>query len=174
MRKIILSLLFGLFCLSAFAQKNEKTNLLKWSETQPDTHFVQLEKGKTFYQDVNKNGSKTILFVHGGTIPSWSFDPIFNALKQNKKLRLIRYDMYGRGLTSSPKAVYERKFYLKQLEELIDHLNITKIDTLIGVSFGASLSTLFTLKHPEKISKTLYVSPAVNWLGNHGLSLIHI
>lgn len=126
---------------------------------------VELSNGVTAYEDLNKSEDKIVVFLHGGTIPSWCYDHVFKELKSSKN-RLIRYDMFGRGESDAPCKTYDKAFYLKQFEEFLDALGVDKIDTLVGASFGASVGTLFSLKHPARVKKIAYISPALNWMAN--------
>jgi len=129
---------------------------------------INLPSGKTAYEEINPSSSKTVICLHGGTIPSWSFDAVFQKLGQ-EGVRAIRYDMYGRGESSSPSGLYDRHFYHNQLNELITALKIPTIDTLVGSSFGGALSIYFASQQPDTVKKIALISPAINWQENNKL-----
>lgn len=123
---------------------------------------VELSEGRTAYTVWNPEAPKTVLFLHGGTLPSWTYDDIIEKTK-DLDCRLITYDMYGRGESEAPLKNYDMAFYVQQLTELLNTLNVTNIDLLIGSSFGAAVSTYYTLKYSDRVKEMLFVSPAVNW-----------
>ncbi len=143
----------------------------KTLEVKINMEKVKLLQGVTAYEDLNKEFLKVVVFLHGGTIPSWCYDHVFKKL-QGKNFRLIRYDMYGRGESDSPNLKYNRITYLQQLENFLENLKINKVHAIVGCSFGASLGTLFSLKNPRAVKKIIYISPAINWVNNIKLARI--
>lgn len=133
--------------------------------------IASLHSGETAYEYINKQHQKTVVCLHGGTIPCWSFDAIVEKLCEID-CNIVRYDMYGRGESQSPEGAYDRAFYLTQLVELIQFLKIETIDTLVGSSFGGALALHFACKAPERARKIALISPAINWSRNN--KLIHL
>ena len=63
--------------------------------------FIDLSVGKTHYELVGPETGRTVVLLHGGTIPMWTWDRQVPALVE-AGFRVLRYDMCGRGYSDSP------------------------------------------------------------------------
>src|SRR6187402_1206987 len=57
--------------------------------------FLQLPDGVTHYELGNPTRDRTVVLVHGFSVPYFIFDPTFHFLTQNG-FRVLRYDLFGR------------------------------------------------------------------------------
>lgn len=120
--------------------------------------YIKLSDGITHYQLAGPDTGKTIVLVHGFSVPYYMWDSTYYKLIKNG-YRVLRYDLYGRGFSDRPDASYDQEFYFKQLSELIRALHIKTPFTLAGVSFGGRLATDYTIKYPQNIDRLILIDP---------------
>jgi pimeloyl-ACP methyl ester carboxylesterase len=121
--------------------------------------FARLSAGHTYYEVAGADGAQTVLLVHGTTIPSFVWDHNFQVLAQTG-LRVVRYDLYGRGLSDRPHARYDPNFFVKQLDELLAGVAPGGPVDLVGFSLGGIVVSEFTRRHPNRVRKVVLISPA--------------
>jgi pimeloyl-ACP methyl ester carboxylesterase len=87
------------------------------------------------------------------------WDPTFDALVASGH-RVLRYDLYGRGLSDRPDVRYDADLYDRQLEQLLDALGIQAPIDVAGVSMGGPIAVGFAVRHPERAHTVTLVDPA--------------
>jgi pimeloyl-ACP methyl ester carboxylesterase len=120
--------------------------------------FVQLPEGFVHYEIGGPENAKFIVLIHGFSIPYYVWDPIFEDLKA-RGFRVLRYDLFGRGYSDRPKAKYERKFFVQQLDKLLKALEIMEPVNLVGLSIGAAVASGFTTVCPARVNKLVCIAP---------------
>jgi pimeloyl-ACP methyl ester carboxylesterase len=120
--------------------------------------YVQLEEGKVRYDLVGSDTTETIVLVHGFSVPSYVWGPTFNAIS-DAGFRVLRFDMFGRGLSDRPRVRYDRDFYVHHVGELLDSLRITQPVTLVGLSMGGAVVAAFAAEHPERVNDVVLIDP---------------
>jgi pimeloyl-ACP methyl ester carboxylesterase len=121
--------------------------------------FVQLADGVTHYELSNNTRDRTVVLVHGFSVPYFIFDPTFHFLTQHG-FRVLRYDLFGRGFSDRPDANYNIDLFVKQLANLLDTLRLTRPVTLLGLSMGGPISAAFTARYPQRVEKLILIDPA--------------
>jgi len=101
---------------------------------------------------------RPFLILHGWGSKSDNWQKVGELLSTRGK-RVIIPDLPGFGTSDKPKTAWSLDDYCDFIEEFIRNLNLEKI-SLLGHSFGGSLSIKCSLKFPGKIEKLLLVSPA--------------
>lgn len=94
--------------------------------------FVTLSRGMTHYDVAGPDSGRVVVLLHGFSVPYYIWDPTSAALAE-AGYRVLRYDMYGRGLSDRPDADYTLAFYDAQLMELLDSLRIESPVDIAGV-----------------------------------------
>ncbi|RZT08890.1 Pimeloyl-ACP methyl ester carboxylesterase [Duganella sp. CF402] len=121
--------------------------------------FATLGDGVTYYEAAGRQNGRVAVLVHGFSVPSYIWDPTFAALR-DAGYRVIRYDLFGRGLSDRPDAAYDGAFYDRQLDDLLKALKVEgKID-LFGLSFGGYVSAHYASTHPQRIRTLNLVDPS--------------
>jgi len=120
--------------------------------------FITLSDGIVHYE-LAGNGRHTVVLVCGFSVPSYIWDPTFEALTR-AGFRVLRYDLYGRGFSDRPKVVYDEKLFDRQLFELLSMLKIEYPSDLVGLSMGGPIVLVFADRHPELVRKLVLISPA--------------
>ncbi len=121
--------------------------------------FIKLSQGYTYYEFENREADTVLVMVHGFSVPCYIWDSTFYAAKA-RGYAALRYDVYGRGYSDNPDAIYDAALYSGQLNELLDGLNINRKVSLIGLSYGGRIISSFAYQHPERIKNLIYVDPA--------------
>lgn len=123
--------------------------------------FINLSEGRVHYQFHGPETGELIILVHGGGVTGCHvWDKTIPALT-DAGYRVFCYDLYGRGYSDRPETVYNPELLYRQFSELLNSLEIEKPFYLFGQSLGAMVATDFTVKHPEKVKKLIYVAPAI-------------
>lgn len=121
--------------------------------------FIKLSDGITHYEEAGPKEGRVAVLVHGFSVPSYIWDPTFNALR-DAGYRVIRLDLYGRGLSDRPDGQYDGAMYTRQIQELLQHLNITQEIDLFGLSFGGYVVAHFAANYPQQIRSLVLVDPS--------------
>ena len=121
--------------------------------------YLTLGDGVTHYEVAGPADGRVAVLVHGFSVPSYIWDPTFAALRE-AGYRVIRYDLYGRGLSDRPDAAYDGAFYDRQLDELLAALKVTGAVDLFGLSFGGYVTAHYTSTHPQRVRTLTLVDPS--------------
>ncbi len=120
--------------------------------------FIALPDGITYYELGGPKDGKPVVLVHGFSVPSFIFDPLFEFLT-NSGFRVLRYDLFGRGYSDKPRVQYDINLFVKQLKDLLDALAMTDI-ILLGLSMGGPVTTAFIAEHPRFVRKHVLIDPS--------------
>jgi pimeloyl-ACP methyl ester carboxylesterase len=119
--------------------------------------FVTLAHGIVHVRSAGPEQGRPVILVHGFSVPSYVFDQTSADLAA-AGLRVIRFDLYGRGWSDRPDVDYDRELFANQLLELMDTLHIPKADVL-GLSMGGAVVGRFAAEHPERVRSMVLVAP---------------
>lgn len=120
--------------------------------------FVRLSDGMTHYELNGTRNTQQIVLIHGFSVPYFIFDPTFEFLTQSG-FRVLRYDLFGRGLSDRPRLRYNIHLFVRQLKDLLDALNIEEFH-LVGLSMGGAISAAFVDGYPERVKSHILIDPA--------------
>jgi pimeloyl-ACP methyl ester carboxylesterase len=121
--------------------------------------FARLSAGYTHYEVAGPASAQTVVLVHGTTIPSFVWDHNFEVLAE-AGLRVVRYDLYGRGLSDRPNARYDSDFFVNQLDELLAQVAPDQAVDLVGFSLGGIVVSEFAKRHSAQVRKVVLIAPA--------------
>ncbi len=121
--------------------------------------FVPLTDGVTHYEIGGPSGGRMVVLVHGFSTPYFIWEPVFQALTE-AGFRVLRYDLFGRGLSDRPDAIYSFDLYDRQLCDLLAALGIAGPVALVGISMGGGIAVAFTDRHPERVERLALLSPS--------------
>ena len=95
------------------------------------------------YRDDGDPQGAPVVFANslGTDLRLW--DPILPHLP--KGLRIIRYDKRGHGLSSCPKGAYSMGALVREIEALLDHLDV-KNCLFVGLSIGGMIAQCLAIK----------------------------
>jgi len=158
----ILSVLLAVFLPGLCAMLDpEKRELDDAERERLGGTYIRLSDGLTHYRLEGPTGGRTVVLVHGGTVPLWTWDKQIRTLK-DEGCQILRYDMYGRGYSDRPNVTYDQQLYRRQLFELVDQLDLTTPFDLMGCSLGAGTAVNFTAQYPLSVRKLILISPVVS------------
>lgn len=124
--------------------------------------FVALTDGVTHYEEAGSADAKTIVLIHGSSVPYYIWDNTYSSLVQ-QGFRVIKYDEFGRGFSDRPDVAYTPELYRRQLFDLLKDLQVNAPVALAGVSFGGAVVTDFAVHHPDLVDKVILVDPVYNF-----------
>jgi pimeloyl-ACP methyl ester carboxylesterase len=129
------------------------------AQAQAPGAFVTLSDGVTHYEMAGPADGRVAVLVHGFSVPAYIWDPTFAALR-DAGYRVIRYDLYGRGLSDRPDAAYDGAFYDRQLNELLAALKVDGPIDLFGLSFGGYVTAHYAAGQPQRVRTLTLVDPS--------------
>ena len=147
----------------AFNVKNtEVHNLDEAARKNVPGKFVSLPDGVTHYDEAGSVAAKTIVLIHGFSVPYYIWDNTYRSLVE-QGFRVIKYDEFGRGYSDRPEVAYTPELYRRQLFDLLKSLNVQAPVALAGVSFGGAVAADFAAHHPSLVDKVILVDPVYNF-----------
>ncbi len=120
--------------------------------------FVRLADGFTHYEIAGPENARTVVLVHGFSVPYFLWDHTFDPLVK-AGFRVLRYDLYGRGLSDRPRIGYDADLYDRQLSDLLDALGIRAPVEIVGASMGGEIVVTFAARHPERVRTITLFDP---------------
>ncbi|MBE7535159.1 MAG: alpha/beta hydrolase [Anaerolineales bacterium] len=121
--------------------------------------FIQLSDGITHYEIGGSEANAPVILIHGFSVPSFIYDPTFKFLSQ-AGLQILRYDLFGRGLSDRPPVRNNLDFFLRQLTELMEALRFTRKVHLVGLSMGGLIASAFAVRRSERIASLVLIDPS--------------
>lgn len=123
--------------------------------------YVDVDDGRIFYS-VSGTGlgkGSPIVLLHGNFNDHQIWNEQVGSLSTHYKI--IRYDLRGYGLSSTPTSPFSN---VHDLMALADSLKLHHM-TLVGSSLGGGVAVDFTLTYPHLVQALILVSPSIH--GNH-------
>lgn len=112
---------------------------------------------KVGYSITNNKVNETMVFLHGFTGSSKTWEPIIKQLPTS--IRCIAVDLLGHGKTESPQQSerYQMREQVLDLHALLNSLHITDF-TLVGYSMGGRIALAYALTYPEHVKRLVLES----------------
>jgi pimeloyl-ACP methyl ester carboxylesterase len=95
-----------------------------------------------------------VVAVHGLTASHACWASLADALAP--AVRLIAYDLRGRGESDKPATGYGLAAHGADLAGLLDHFGLTRA-VLVGHSLGAGIALRFAVTHPRRVAKLVLI-----------------
>ena len=119
--------------------------------------FVIAGDGTELYYKLFGRKGDTLMMVHGGPGQNMNgIGPDLEFLSRNNVL--IMYDQRGCGNSGAGKDTVTVSHHINDLETIRKHFQINQM-VLVGQSWGAMLSIMYTSSHPENVKRLLLISP---------------
>lgn len=148
-----------IIALPCFIPDRETTAIDDQTRRQIGDSFIQLSDGYTHYRLEGPVAGPPVVLIHGFSTPLFNWDHTVPALVR-AGFRVLRYDLYGRGVSDRPRVNYTRDLFDRQLLELLDALNVGCPADLVGLSMGGAVAVIFAARHPERVGKLALFAPA--------------
>ena len=141
-----------------FSYRDETKELDEITRQEASGSFIPLSDGFTHYELSNPQSEETVVLIHGFSVPYFIFDPTFEFLTRSG-LRVLRYDLFGRGYSDRPETQYNIDLFVRQLHDVLDGLGLRRPVSLVGLSTGGPISAVFTERYPERVHKLVLIDP---------------
>lgn len=123
--------------------------------------FVRLQHGLVHYRLEGPSAGKLVLLIPGGGISGCEiFDKVLPEFHQ-RGYKTLTYDLYGRGYSARPTVNYSPELFQDQINQLLDSLTINDSLQIISMSMGAIVGIDYVNRHPEKVSKLVFIDPSL-------------
>jgi pimeloyl-ACP methyl ester carboxylesterase len=125
--------------------------------------YLQLTAGLTYVVEDGPDEASTFMLLHGATVPHWEFERLVPHLHAAGS-RVVRFDLYGHGLSDRPAVEYDFGLFLGQALEVLDALRPARPLTLLGHSFGASIAAMIAAERPALVERLVLVAPLLDFM----------
>ncbi len=140
-----------------FIYRGENKDLDDAARAAAPGSFTRLPDGCTHFELGGPSMGPATVLVHGFSVPYFVWDPTFEALSA-AGLRMLRYDLFGRGLSDRPRLAYDADLFVRQLGDLLGKLQLAQVN-LIGLSMGGAVAATFTVRCPARVHKLALIDP---------------
>ena len=170
MKKILIALvvvivLACVWVIATYATRNpEHRDLDAAARRGAPGRFIRLSDGITHYQIDGPDSGRTVVLVHGFSVPYYIWDSTAAALA-GAGYRVVRYDEYGRGWSERPNVAYTADLFDRQIAQLLDSLGVRAPVDLAGVSAGGAVVATFASRHPVQARSVVLVDPVAGGRG---------
>lgn len=120
--------------------------------------FVNLGDGYTHFERKGPADGKPIILIHGFSVPNFIWDPTFEALAK-EGFQVVRYDLFGRGLSDRPHTAYTLALFMRQLQELLAALELKGPVALLSLSMGGVIAADFAARNPNQVAQLSFIAP---------------
>ncbi|MEL7165279.1 MAG: alpha/beta hydrolase [Pseudomonadota bacterium] len=154
----VLVLLLGLFAVPLTIE-HMRTPMTERRQAEAPGKLATLSQGVTHYAWLGPARGPVAVCVHGLTTPSF----VWHGLAKGLALmgyRVLIYDHYGRGYSSTVVGLQDDAFFMTQLEDLLAHEAVDEPVLLIGYSMGGAVAACFTAKHPRRVARLVLLASA--------------
>lgn len=160
LRAVLMLLVILLVAAAVYgARKNpERVTLDAAARAGAPGRFVELSQGTTHYESAGPDSGRVVVLVPGFSVPYYIWDSTAAGLS-GLGYRVLRYDLYGRGLSDRPAGPYDGALYDGQLGELLDSLGIVGPVDLMGLSFGGFVTAHYVAGHSSRVRTLTLVDP---------------
>lgn len=145
--------------MTYFVARGEHRRLDSAARAKLRGSFAQCSDGITHYELAGPETGDLVLLVGGMTIPLFYWDRFADELHQ-QGFRTLAVSGYGRGYSDRVQGVYDEALFVRQLDELIDGLQLAGPWHVVGTSMGALVAMVFTDQHIEQTTTLTLVGPA--------------
>jgi pimeloyl-ACP methyl ester carboxylesterase len=139
--------------------RGEPFDLDEKARTSAPGQFVSLPDGMVHYEIGGPAGAQTVVLICGLSVPYFVWDYLFHSLVEHN-FTVLRYDLYGRGYSDRPDAVYDEGLFDRQLKHLLESLKIDQPLDLVGWSLGGAISMIYADRHPDSVRRICLIDPA--------------
>ncbi len=148
----------GYFSANYVRHDAEKLTLTEDVRRRAGGDFVRLADGVTHFELAGAENPRTVVLVHGFSVPYYLWDQNFEPLAK-AGFRVVRYDLYGRGFSDRPDVRYDAELFDRQLTALLDALKIPGPVDIVGASLGGPIVITFADRHPERVRTISLLDP---------------
>ncbi|KAI0335325.1 alpha/beta-hydrolase [Cubamyces sp. BRFM 1775] len=125
----------------------------------PNGDYAPLPHGRVRYWLLGpENGTKVVL-IHGISTPGITWKEIAPYLAE-KGLRVLVYDLYGKGYSEAPHVAYNATLFVIQLALLLQYIHWDAAH-VVGFSMGGGVAAAFAASMPHLVAgKVVFIAAA--------------
>ncbi len=120
--------------------------------------FADLSNGRIFYQWHGPENGSVLVLVHGLSTPGFVWRDMLPDLVR-AGFRVLTFDHFGRGFSEYPGQAQTSDFFVKELDELIEVLDIQGPVNLLGYSMGGGIVTSYAALQPHRVGRLILLAP---------------
>jgi len=117
--------------------------------------FWQAGEARIFYTDQG-TGDVPVVLVHGWSCDSSDWIWLIPELAQS--YRVIAVDLRGHGHSEAPATGYGPEAFAEELEQFLDHLELSK-PVIVGHSMGGVVGSILAVAHPSRLAGLVVIDP---------------
>lgn len=102
---------------------------------------VEIPGGRTYREWHGPRNGPVAVCIHGLTSPSYMLAGTARSLAA-LGFRVLLYDLWGRGRSATPTGRQTPEWFLRQLEALLRHEEVSSVKLLLGYSMGGALAAV--------------------------------
>jgi len=115
--------------------------------------YAEMTDGKNIYYELHGDRDKPLLVLLNGIMMSTvSWQSFVEPLTKHFALLLV--DQRDQGRSDYMDSQYAIDLHVRDLEELLDHINEHNVN-LLGVSYGGQIAELYAIKHRERLNSLI-------------------
>lgn len=157
---IIFDLIILILLLPFLLLNKEKMEINDTVRSMSGEDFIELSEGYVHYELAGPPDGELVVLVHGFSVPGYIWDSTMLGLV-DQGYRVLRFDLYGRGLSDRPKVEYDLDLFVQQISELTEKIVPNEVFHLVGLSMGAPIATSFANDKPEIVKTITLIAPEV-------------
>lgn len=155
---LALLLLLTLAALLWYLAEQSRSPMDDTARAHAPGRFAELSRGVTHYRWDGPKGGPVAVCIHGLTTGCYVWEALVKVLTQ-MGFRVLRYDLYGRGLSARPGGRQDLAFFRQQLHELLADQKVDETVTLVGYSMGGSIAMDFAAAEPARVDHLVLLAP---------------
>ena len=138
----------------------EKAEINDSLRSMSKNNFVELSEGFVHYELSGPANGELVVLVHGFSVPAYIWDSTVVGLV-DEGYQVLRFDLYGRGLSDRPKVEYDLDLFLGQIEELTGKIVSGEQFHLIGLSMGGPIVAAYANENADTVKTVTLIAPEV-------------
>lgn len=142
-----------------FVQRDENLQLTANSRQTLRGSFAPLSHGATHFELDGPQSGELAVLVPGLTVPLFYWDRVAAELHA-RGVRTLSYSAYGRGYSERSQGKYDEAMFVRQLVDLLAHLNVETQVHLVGTSMGALIAMAYAVDQPQTVDTLSLIGPA--------------
>ncbi|KAI0639351.1 alpha/beta-hydrolase [Trametes polyzona] len=125
----------------------------------PNGNYVQLPHGRVRYWVFGPEDGTKVVLIHGISTPGITWREIGPYLA-DKGLRVLVYDLYGKGYSEAPHVTFDATLFVVQLSLLLQYIRWDAAH-IVGFSMGGGVAAAFASSVPHLVAgKVVFMSSA--------------
>ncbi|WP_430969068.1 alpha/beta fold hydrolase [Spongiimicrobium sp. 2-473A-2-J] len=125
--------------------------------------YIETSYGKTFVRISGPEDKPPLILLPGDTENSLSWMPQIKAFSEHYQTYALD-NIYDNGRSIYSRPLKKPRDFVYWLNEVFDVLNLKNNINLLGFSYGGWITGIYTLTHPERLNKTILISPSTTVL----------